>query len=430
MASINNTTIKSLLKREPGAIIRDSHLAGFQALRIVTGISYRYEYRVGSGRSSRVRRVTLGRHGELTPEEARQRAKKHALVKLNGRDPAGMRADLRAMPTLEEFAEGYLAAKENVAIKQPLHAKPKLSTISTYRSLIRNHIGPALGKCKLDQMETWDVERFHLKLGETNPVVSNRCLQLISSLWGGAARAKYVTRAANPVTGIERFAEFGCERFLNTDEMVRLGDAIRTAETVGIPYAPPPAKPGKKAKHIGKIRPPYVISRNAADAIRCIALMGTRMSENLEVEWCDVDLELRFMTRHTKTGKRAILIPEAAVEILKALPRVGKYVFPQDSDPTRAKKDVRKQWYAVRKLAGLEDVRLHDLRHSFASVAVSGGESLFIVGKLLGHTQSKTTERYAHLEQGPARAAVERSAGRIHAAIGGRDASASPEDQP
>lgn len=392
MASINNTSMKSLLKQEVGTIIRDENLPGFQALRIVAGISYRYEYRVGSGRKSRVRRVTLGRQGELTPDEARKRAKLHVLEKLNGRDPAGMRADLRAMPTLEEFADTYLEAKEKVAIKQPLRAKPKLSTINNYRSLIRNHIAPALGNRKLDQLETWEVERFHLKLGVTNPVVANRCLQLIGSLWKGAARAKYVSREANPVHGIEKYAEFGCERFLKIDEMVRLGDAIRTAETVGIPYSPPSAKPGSKAKHTARARAPYIISSNAADAIRLIALMGTRLRENLQVEWCDVDLELGFITRHTKTGKRAILIPEAGIEILKAMPRLGRYVFPQDSDPTRPMTDVTKQWYAVRKLAGLEDVRLHDLRHSFASVAVSGGESLFIVGKLLGHTQAKTTE--------------------------------------
>lgn len=421
MTKITIPAIRQLLKQKPGTVLRDSDLPGFQAKRIVSGIAYLYEYRVGSGRASRNRRVTLGRHGEVTPEEARARARAHVRTKLDSRDPAGLRAELKAMPTFNDFAKAHLDAKEIVAVAQPLHAKPKLSTIRNYRGLIKNHIGPALGNRKLSEISTWDVELFHQKLGLTNPVVANRCLQLISSLYGSAARKKLVTFEANPVRGVDRFPEFGCERFLTQEEMIRLGNAIRTAETVGIPYAPRRPKSRKKAKHVPRTRPPYVISANAADAIRMLALMGTRMSENLGVEWVDVDLELRFFIRHTKTGKRPILIPEAAIEILRAMPRTSAYVFPQDSDPTRPKRDVAKQWRAVRKLAGLEDVRLHDLRHSFASVAVTGGASLMFVGKILGHTQASTTERYAHLEQGPVRQVLEKSANQIGSAIGRRD---------
>lgn len=422
MTKITIPAIRQLLKLKPGTVLRDSDLIGFQAKRIVSGISYLYEYRVGSGRSSRTRRVSLGKLGELTPEEARARAREHVRAKLNSRDPAGLRAELRAMPTFKDFAKAHLDAKEIIAVAQPLHARPKLSTIINYRGLIKNHIGPALGNRKLSEISTWDVELFHQKLGLTNPVVANRCLQLISSLYGSAAKKKLVTFEMNPVRGVDKFPEFGCERFLTDKERMRLGDAIRIAETVGIPYTPRQAKPGKKAKYVSRTRPPYIISANAADAIRLLALMGTRMSENLGVEWLDVDLELHFFVRHTKTGKRPILIPEEAIEIMRAMPRTSAYVFPQDSDPTRPKKDVAKQWRAVRKLAGLEDVRLHDLRHSFASVAVTGGASLMFVGKILGHTQASTTERYAHLEQGPVRQVLEKSANRIGSAIGRRGA--------
>ncbi len=146
--------------------------------------------------------------------------------------------------------------------------------------------------------------------------------------------------------------------------------------------------------------------------------MGTRLRENLDANWSDVDFELCFLRRPTKVGFRPILIPQAGMEILRRMPKVGDYIFPQDSDPTRPKSDLNKQWRAVMKFAGLGKVRMHDLRHSFASVAIlTGGSSLEIVGKLLGHTQSKTTKRYAHIGESPARKVLETSANLIGNAL-------------
>ncbi|MBD9652927.1 tyrosine-type recombinase/integrase [Ensifer sp. ENS09] len=422
MAKISIQTIRELLKAAVGTVLRDSELKGFQARRIVAGISYFYEYRNGSGRGSEVKRVPLGRSGDaLTPEQARERARAHVRNKLNGRDPSAERAELKEMPTLGAFAEEWITAREGIAKQQPLHARPKASTLETYRSLMKKHVGPAFGKRKLTEITHEEVEKFHLKLGLTNPVVANRCLQLISSLYGKAAKSKHISRNVNPAKWIEKFEEFGCERYLAVAEMIKLGDAILIAETTGIPYTPPEAKPGKQSKYIGRRRPPYVISANAADAIRLLALMGTRLGENLDAKWTDIDFELGVLRRPTKVGFRPILIPDAGLEILRRMPRIGEYVFPQDSDPTRPKSDVKKQWRAVLKFADIGHVRIHDLRHSFASVAIlTGGSSLEIVGSLLGHKQAKTTKRYAHIGESPARRVLEASADLIGNALNRR----------
>jgi integrase len=418
MTKINIPTIRDLLKAAVGTVLRDSELKGFQAKRIVAGVTYLYEYRNGSGRNSEVKRVVLGRHGDLTPDQARQRAKAHVRNKLNGRDPSAERAELREMPTLEVFADRWLSAREALAKEQPLRARPKSSTLDTYRSLMKRHVGPALGKRKLTEITDEDVEKFHQTLGLTNPVVANRCLQLISSLYGKAAKAKHISRNVNPAKWVEKFEEFGCERYLSEAELIRLGDAILIAETTGIPYTPPEVKPGGKSKYIPRQRPAYVISANAANAIRLLALMGTRLRENLDAKWTDVDFELGFLRRPTKVGFRPILIPEMGMEILRRMPKIGEYIFPQDSDPTRPKSDVSKQWRAVLRFAGLGKVRIHDLRHSFASVAIlTGGSSLEIVGSLLGHTQTKTTKRYAHIGESPARRVLEKSANLIGNAL-------------
>ncbi len=421
MATISMASVEELKQSKVGTVIRDTELRGFQAKRLVSGVAYAYEYRDGIGRKSKVRRVPLGRHGEITPKEARALAKDQARNKLNGRNPSAERSELKDMPTLAEFADAWLTEREEFAKLQPLHARPKRSTISTYRSTLHCHVSPAFGDRKLSAISHGDVVALHKTLGRTKPTVANRCVQFISSLYGHAADAGYIKRGVNPAQWVKQFEEFSRQRFLSDDEMMRLGDAIRIAETTGIPHMPRPVKPGKKSKHLATNRPNYVISATAADAIRSIALMGTRMSENLDAKWTDVDFELCFLMKHTKTGFRPILIPEAAMEIFRRMPKFSEYIFPQDSDPTRPMSDVRKQWVAVRKLAGLDGVRLHDLRHSFASVAIiTGGSSLAIVGNLLGHTQARTTQRYAHIGESPARKVLEKSAGRISGAIGSR----------
>lgn len=415
---IMKTTIDMLLRKPVGTVFRDDDLKGFQAKRIATGVTYHFEYRNG-GREAKVKRIKIGRHGNsFTAEQARALAKSYYVAVAVGRDPAGERHKAKTTPTLGEYAETYLEAREKVTVNHPEKATLTLRTINGYKSLIKNHIGPAFGKRKLNAILSDDVQRFHDNLSKTNPTTANRCLEFISSIYGSAAIANHVPPRTNPTFGVKKNKEIKRERFLTKEEMLRLGSAIQMGEMFGIPYTPPEPKPGKKAKHIPKRRPPYVISSRDANALRLLIVTGRRLREWLHVKWTDIDFERCVMLRQTKTGRKHFQLPEPAMEILEQIPQDSIYVFPQHDDSSKPINDLNRAWRAIRKYAGLEGVRLHDIRHNFASVTISGGASLPVLGKILGHDSSKSTERYAHLADDPVRAALEKASAQIDNAIG------------
>ena len=178
------------------------------------------------------------------------------------------------------------------------------------------------------------------------------------------------------------------------------------------------------AKHAPKENGRTVIGQHAAAAIRLLILTGARLREILHLRWEHVDLErgLLFLP-DSKTGKKAIVLNAPAMAVLAGLPRIGAYVVAgqaagTDSEKPRA--DLNKPWRAIRKRAGLDGVRIHDLRHTHASIGAGAGLGLPIIGKLLGHTKASTTQRYAHLDNDPLRRASENIGGRIAAAMGER----------
>lgn len=419
MAKISKRTVDALAADPIGAVLRDDDLKGFQARRISSGVTFAFEYRAGSGRAAPVKRIAIGRYGTLTPDEARKIAKDHATAVASGRDPAADRAKGKTIPTLAAFAEGHLDAMAEIAERHPEKATLRAGTIRSYRSLMKQHIGPAIGNRRLDALAKDEVKRLHTRIGKEKPATANRCLELIGSLFRAAAEAGHVAEGTNPAAGIKAFNETKRERYLTAEELARLGEAIRIAETDGIPYSPPEPKQGKKAKHIPKAMPPYVIDPHSAAALRLLIFSGARLREILHAKWSDIDFRRGLLTVFSKTGRRHIVLPAPALEIINGLPRTnGAYVI-ASSDAEKPKADLNRPWKAVRKLARLQGVRLHDLRHSFASVAVSGGASLYMVGKLLGHTQAQTTTRYAHLADDPVRAAAEAVAGTIASAMNG-----------
>lgn len=419
--NINKTEVEKLLDTKPGTVLRDSSITGFQARRISTGVAYHFEYRAGSGRSAPVRRISIGRHSDaLTPTQARAIAKRHYTTVATGGDPALDRSKGKTIPTLAAYARDLLTKAREIALKHPENARLTIETIKGYESYLKVHVEPVLGRRRLDHITKREVQELHDKVSLRSPLTANRCLQFISSLYGSATKAEILDRGTNPTIGIEKNKENGKERFLEPGESIRLGDAIRTAETTGVPYSPR-SKPGKNPKHIPKSRPPYIISHNAADAIRLLALIGCRSGALLPAKWSDINFALGTLNRFSKGRRRPILLPDAAIEILENMPRISSYIFPQDTNFAKPKSDIAKQWRAVRKLAGLEDLRLHDLRHNFASEAISGGASLPMVGALLGHTQSRTTERYAHLANAPLRKVLQQSSENISGKMGSRD---------
>jgi integrase len=199
---------------------------------------------------------------------------------------------------------------------------------------------------------------------------------------------------------------------------MRLGAAIHEAETVGVPMKIDSDQPGSKHAPKNPEKRLVRIDPFAAAALRLLLFSGARLREVLHAKWADIELERALLTVFSKTGRRHIFLPPAAVAILTALPRRGEFVI-QGKVEGRPRADLNRPWRMVARRAALMGVRLHDLRHSFASVALSNGATLPIIGRLLGHTQPQTTMRYAHLADDPVREVANRTAQSIRSAFEG-----------
>jgi integrase len=224
----------------------------------------------------------------------------------------------------------------------------------------------------------------------------------------------------NPCRRVKKYQEQRRERFLSEAELARLGTAILEAETVGVPWEPDPLK---NVKHAPKEENRRVkIDAYAAAALRLLLFTGARLREILHLKWeyVDFDRGVLFLP-DSKTGKKAIVLNAPALAVLNGLERVGAYVIAGGtaaSEQERPRADLKRPWTMVRRRAELEGLRIHDLRHTYASFGAGGGFGLPIIGKLLGHAQAATTARYAHLDNDPLRRASEAIAGRIAAAMG------------
>ena len=221
--------------------------------------------------------------------------------------------------------------------------------------------------------------------------------------------------------GIERYPEQRRERFLTTDELTRLGAALTEGETIGLTYDIDETKPtAKHAPKSGKRR--VKLDPFAAAAIRLLILTGARLREILDAKWQHVDIDRGVIfLPDSKTGTKPVYLSAAALLVLASLPRVtgNPHIIPGERE-SAPKADLKKPWAAVTKAASLDGVRLHDLRHSFASIGAGASMGLPIIGKLLGHSQAATTHRYAHLDADPLRRAVETIGATISAAMDGK----------
>jgi integrase len=243
-----------------------------------------------------------------------------------------------------------------------------------------------------------------------HPYQANRTLAVVGSMYSFGVARKILPFGTNPVRGIEKYPERGRERFLSVAELARVGDAIREGETIGIAYVVDETK--AKAKHAPKLQNRRtVISPHAAAALRLLIFTGARLREILHLRWEWVDLERGLLLLpDTKTGKKAIVLNAPAMKVLADLPRMGAYVIAGQAagtDKERPRCDLNRPWRAVARRAGLQGVRIHDLRHTHASFGAGAGLGLPIIGKLLGHAHVATTARYAHLDIDPVRRASE-----------------------
>jgi integrase len=389
--------------------IRDTQLLGFGVRVRPTGaMSYDVVYRAGAGRGAKMRRFTIARVGQITPEIARRRARAILADVAHGKDPAADKMTERNMLTVAELADRFMAE----------HVKPKrkTGTAATYRYVIESVVKAHLGTTKADKLTPAAVARMQNALQGT-PSWANRAVAVVSSMYGFAARIGIVTKNVNPASKIGKYSERNRERFLTGDELERLGATIREAETIGIPWQVDETAP--KAKHAAKQGNRFtVLSPFATAALRLLLFTGCRLREILHLKWEHVDIERGVLfLPDSKTGRKTVVLNAPALAVLAVLPRRGSYVVPGD-DPESPRADLKRPWRAIAMRAGLSSVRLHDLRHTYASFGAGGGLGLPIIGKLLGHAQAATTARYAHLDNDPLRRASESIAGRIAAAMG------------
>jgi integrase len=328
----------------------------------------------------------------------------------HGHDPAGEKATERSTLTISGLADRFMT--------DHVEQKRKPGTTVFYRHLLDKVIRPELGATKADKLTRAQVARLHGSLRAT-PFQANRVLAVIGSMYTFAGRSGIVPEGMNPSRRIDKFKEHRRERFLTGEELDRLGFAIRAAETKGLPWHVDEAKP--KSRHLPKANNRFTkIDPFAAAAIRLLLFTGCRLREILHLKWEQVDLErgLLFLA-DSKTGRKTVILNAPALAVLASLDRLGSYVVP-GNDPEKPRADLKRPWEAVSKRAGLSGVRLHDLRHTYASFGAGGGLGLPIIGKLLGHTQASTTQRYAHLDADPLRRASEAIGSQIAAALDGK----------
>jgi integrase len=392
-------------------ILFDAETTGF-GLRVYPSgkKSWVFEYRPGEGgRGVQKKRITIGSTSDFTPEQARKMAEKLRARTKMGDDPQGKKAQERAAMTVAQLAEEFLA--EHVGKKAE-------TTQKRYRYILEGIVLPKLGKLKAKNVSRADVARLHSGWRQ-KPYQANQVLAVIGSMYGYAGKHGVVPEGMNPARGVEKYKEQGRERYLSIDELERLGAAIRQAETTGIEWDIDPAK---KSKHVPKSERRTVIGEHAAAAIRLLLLTGCRLREILHLKWDNVDLERGMLFLPTsKTGKKAVVLNAPAMSVLSNLTRVGGYVIASNTAGTADEKpraDLKRPWAVVSRRAGLKGVRLHDLRHNFAAFGAGGGMGLPIIGKLLGHTQAATTQRYAHLDADPLRRASNAIGTSILAAMG------------
>ena len=376
MAKITKRTVDALVGQERERVVWDDDLKGFGVRVHPSG---RRVYIVKTRYRGRVIKMTIGPHGAVTPSHARVRAAEIITDARAGKNPVGRNADA---PTMIALGKRFL--KEYVAT----HCKP--STAEEYRRSVKLFIDPRIGRYRVPDIQRSDIAALHHDMRDT-PYQANRTLGVLSKMFNLAELWDLRPDGSNPCRHVKRFREEKRERFLSDIEYQRLGAALKAIEVDGTETA------------------------SAIAAVRLLMLTGCRLSEIQKLRWQHVDLgagELRLPD--TKTGAKVVYLGDPAIAVLERIDRRdGNPWVISGRKPESHLTDLQHPWRRIRARADLDDVRIHDLRHSFASGGLLVGEGLPMIGKLLGHTQVQTTARYAHLASDPVKSAANRIASRI-----------------
>ncbi len=398
MPKLTKKTVDAAKPKAKDFFVWDNDLPGF-GLRVFSSgkRSYLVQYRI----SGRTRRYTIGRHGPITPDKARTRAMALLSTIADGGDPAAEKLESQKSLTVAELCDLYFEA--GCATKKP-------STLATDRGRVEQHIKPLLGTNRVRAVTQADVTKFlkdvsegktrkDVKTGTRGRVIvrggkgtATRTVGLLGGIFAFAVDRKL--RPDNPVRGVKRFPDKRNERFLSPTELGTLGKILKRAEQEGV-------------------------NPSAIAAIRLLIFTGCRKSEILTLKWDYVDWNHKCLRLpDSKGGQKTVPLGAPALELLSVIPKVecNPYVLP-GSHSEKHYVGLQKVWEKIRKWDGLDDVRVHDMRHSFGSAAALGGESLLMIGKLLGHKDPKTTQIYAHLADSTLQQAANRAAEQIAAAM-------------
>ena len=386
MTKITKRSVESLKARDKDYFVWDEDMACFGVRVMRSGVkSYVVQYRTGG----RTRRNAFSRVGTMTPDDARKHARELLVAVDQGKDPVGDLTAHRRSPTVADICDRFL--------DQYVSVRCKPTTQKEYARSVELFIKPRLGTFKMIDVKRADVAQLHHDLREI-PYQANRTLGVLSKLFNLSEIWGLRLDGSNPCRHVRKYAERKRERYLGFEEFQQLGRVLAAAERDGS-------------------QPQPVI-----DAIRLLILTGARLGEIQTLKWENVH-EGYLALPDSKTGARRIVLAQEANDLLRRIKRIPDNPFViVGTLPRQHWTDMQRPWRRIRAKAGLHDLRLHDLRHSFASVAASQGESLSMVGKLLGHSQVQTTARYAHLAPNPVRATANRVAATIAAAMAAEDA--------
>lgn len=387
MTKITKTLVDQIQPQTSDCFAWDSELKGFGLKVTKAGRKvFLVQYRLG-GRGGRTRRMTIGAYGTLSVDQARSAAKFILKSVALGIDPMAEKDELKNDTSLGELIDVFLKD----------HAETKLKPRSAieYERLVRKLIPAQLLKQRVKTIERPMIAKLHSSLSGA-PYQANRLLAVLKKFFSWCEQHGYRADYTNPTNHIQKYRETKRKRYLSGDELATLGATLADAEKQGV-------------------HSPFIIA-----ALRLLIFTGARLNEILTLEWSMVDFDNRRLNLpESKTGEKVVFLNNPALKILSDLPRLEGNPFVICGQKTGTHLvNLQKPWNDIRNRAGMPDVRIHDLRHSFASIAVANGMSLPLIGGLLGHTQAQTTQRYAHLSQDPQLAANDVIGGKIADAMG------------
>ncbi|MEM7583088.1 MAG: site-specific integrase [Acidobacteriota bacterium] len=384
---LNKRTIDEAVYEAPGSCyLWDTELTSFGLRIYPTG---KKSFVVSYWSRGRRRFYVLGQYGKLTLPQAREAALEIFLLVRRGQDPAADRREANHAPTVADLADRHIS--DHAKIKN----KPR--SVKRARQLWDSAVLPKLGKRKVKDIQRADVAKLITDMAN-RPALANKVISLLSKSFNLAEIWGWRSEGTNPCRHVQRFKEESRERYLSEAELGRLGDVLTEAEQG------------------------WGTSPHAIAAIRLLILTGCRSAEILKLRWDEVDFERCCLhLSDSKTGKRTVMLNTAALQVLASVERFedNPHVI-VGSKPGSHRASLQNVWPRICREAQLEDVRVHDLRHTYASYGVNAGQNLPVIGKLLGHTKITTTQRYAHLADDPLRQANEQIGATLAATMSGR----------